>query len=67
MLGILNLHARDLRDASGLLHDMRDLNRNPRHARWIMTIVLLFFAADVVATYATFSSRVPGANDFYSR
>jgi len=43
-------------------------NQDTRRARWIMAIaLLLLFAADVVATQAAFTSRVPGANDFLPR
>jgi hypothetical protein len=39
-----------------------------RRTRGIIAVtLLLLFAADVAATYAAFTSRVPGANDFYSR
>jgi hypothetical protein len=39
-----------------------------RKARVVLGLVLLLlFAADVVATQAVFTSRVPGANDFFSR
>src|SRR3989304_2572928 len=39
-----------------------------RRTRGIIAVaLLLLFAAGVVAPYAAFTSRVPGANDFYSR
>jgi len=37
-------------------------------ARWILALVLLaLFVADVLVPHAVFTSRFPGANDFYSR
>ena len=42
----------------------------PQHRWRVIAVVLLFallFAADVYVTHQTFTSRFPGANDFYSR
>jgi hypothetical protein len=42
--------------------------RDARLARWILALVLLvLFVTDVLVTHAVFTSRFPGANDFYSR
>ncbi len=42
----------------------------PQHRWRVVAVVLLFallFAGDVYVTHQTFTSRFPGANDFYSR
>ena len=45
---------------------MPTLTPDARVTRWMIVILLAaFFAADVIATQVVFTSRVPGANDFF--
>lgn len=43
------------------------MNRSAASVVIVILLLVLLFALDVYATYSIFTSRYPGANDFYSR
>jgi hypothetical protein len=46
---------------------MHNSNRSFRKAGTLLALVALLLAAEVYVTHSVFTSRFPGANDFYSR